>query len=67
MKDNIINTTDKDVDIYELDSIVKFACNHLKVENPLLNIIIGKFEYGEFGLPFIHVIYYAISSIYSVI
>ena len=31
---------------------------------PLLNIIIGKFEYGEFGLPFIHVIYYAISSIY---
>lgn len=40
MEEYIFNTTDKDVDIYELDSIIKFACNHLKVENPLLNIII---------------------------
>jgi probable rRNA maturation factor len=40
MEEYIFNTTDKDVDIYELDSIIKFACNHLNVENPLLNIII---------------------------
>ena len=40
MEEYIFNTTNKEVDLYELDSIVKFACKHLNVENPLLNIII---------------------------
>lgn len=40
MEEYIFNTTNKEVDLYELDSIIKFACKHLKVENPLLNIII---------------------------
>lgn len=40
MKDYIFNTTNHDIDIDELDKIIKFACNHLKIENPLLNIVI---------------------------
>ena len=40
MKDYIFNTTDQEVDIKELDQIIQFACNHLKIENPLLNIVI---------------------------
>lgn len=40
MKDYIFNTTNEEVDIKELDEIIQFACKHMKVENPLLNIII---------------------------
>ena len=40
MKDYIFNTTNEEVDINELDNIVKFACKHLNIENPLLNIVI---------------------------
>ena len=40
MKDYIFNTTNEEVDIKELDKIIQFACKHMKVENPLLNIII---------------------------
>lgn len=40
MKDYIFNTTDQEVDINELDQIIQFACNHLNIENPLLNIVI---------------------------
>ncbi|MDD6272887.1 MAG: rRNA maturation RNase YbeY [bacterium] len=40
MKDYIFNTTNENVDVEELDKVIKFACNHLKIENPLLNIVI---------------------------
>ena len=40
MKDYIFNTTNEEVDIKELDKIIQFACKHMKVKNPLLNIII---------------------------
>ena len=40
MKDYIFNTTEQEVDINELDQIIQFACNHLNIENPLLNIVI---------------------------
>lgn len=31
---------------------------------PLLNVLLGKYNYGVFGLPIIHVVYYVISSMY---
>ena len=40
MKDYIFNTTNETVDIEELDQIIQFACNHLDIKNPLLNIVI---------------------------
>ena len=40
MKDYIFNTTDKQIDTSEIADILTFACKHLKVENPLLNVII---------------------------
>jgi probable rRNA maturation factor len=35
-----INTTKEKIDTSELDRVIKFACKHLKIENPLLNIVI---------------------------
>ena len=41
MEDYIINTTNhEDIDFNELDRVIKFACKHLKVNNPMLNIVI---------------------------
>ena len=40
MKDYIFNTTNENIDTTELDSVINFACKHLKIENPLLNIVI---------------------------
>ena len=40
MKDYIFNTTNEKIDVSELDSVIKFACKHLNIENPLLNIVI---------------------------
>ena len=41
MEDYIINTTNhEDIDISELDKVIRFACKHLKVNNPMLNIVI---------------------------
>ena len=40
MKDYIFNTTDEKIDFSEVDSVIKFACKHLNIENPLLNIVI---------------------------
>lgn len=41
MEDYIINTTEhEDIDISELDKVIRFACKHLKVNNPMLNIVI---------------------------
>ena len=40
MKDYIFNTTDEKIDTSELDEVIRFACKHLKIENPLLNIVI---------------------------
>ena len=40
MKDYIFNTTNEKIDTTELDSVINFACKHLKIENPLLNIVI---------------------------
>ena len=40
MKDYIFNTTDEEIDTTELDNVINFACKHLKIENPLLNIVI---------------------------
>ena len=41
MEDYIINTTKhEDIDFNELDKVIKFACKHLKVNNPMLNIVI---------------------------
>ena len=40
MEDYIFNTTDEKIDTTELYSFIKFACNHLNIKNPLLNIVI---------------------------
>ncbi len=40
MKDYIFNTTDENIDTTELDSVINFACKHLGIKNPLLNIVI---------------------------
>lgn len=40
MEDYIFNTTSEKIDFAELDNVIKFACNHLNIENPLLNIVI---------------------------
>ena len=40
MKEYIFNTTDEEIDTSELDIVIKFACNHLIIENPILNIVI---------------------------
>ena len=41
MEDYIINTTShEDIDISELDKVIRFACKHMKVNNPMLNIVI---------------------------
>lgn len=40
MKDYIFNTTNEKIDTTELEKVIEFACKHMKVENPLLNIVI---------------------------
>ena len=40
MKDYIFNTTNEKIDTTELYDIIEFACKHLNIENPLLNIVI---------------------------
>ena len=40
MEDYIFNTTDEKIDFSEVDSVIKFSCKHLNIENPLLNIVI---------------------------
>ncbi len=40
MKDYIFNTTKEKIDTEELDKVITFACKHLKIKNPLLNIVI---------------------------
>ena len=40
MEDYIFNTTDEKIDTSEVDKVLKFACKHLNIENPLLNVVI---------------------------
>jgi len=40
MKDYIFNTTNEKIDIEELNKVITFACKHMNVNNPLLNIVI---------------------------
>ena len=40
MEDYIFNTTNEEIDTKDIDNVIKFACKHLNIENPLLNIII---------------------------
>ena len=40
MKDYIINTTKEEIDVKDLDEVIRFALKHLKIDNPLLNIVI---------------------------
>ena len=40
MKDYIFNTTNEKIDTSELESVLEFACKHLKIDNPLLNVVI---------------------------
>ena len=40
MEDFIFNTTDEKIDTSEIKEVINFACRHLKIENPLLNIVI---------------------------
>ena len=40
MKDYIFNTTNEQIDTTELDSVLTFACKHLNINNPLLNVVI---------------------------
>ena len=40
MKDYIFNTTNEKIDTTELYDIIEFACKHLNIKNPLLNITI---------------------------
>lgn len=38
MDDYIFNTTDEIIDIEDMDKVIKFACNKMKINNPILNI-----------------------------
>ena len=40
MKDYIFNTTNEDIDTTELVKVLEFACKHLGINNPLLNVVI---------------------------
>ena len=40
MKDYIFNTTNEEIDTSELAKVIEFACKHLNINNPLLNIVI---------------------------
>ena len=40
MEDFIFNTTDEEIDTKEVSDVLNFACKHLKIENPLLNVVI---------------------------
>ena len=40
MEDFIFNTTDEDIDTTEVSEVLKFACKHLNIKNPLLNVVI---------------------------
>lgn len=40
MKDYIFNTTEEEIDTTELSNVLEFACKHLNIENPLLNVVI---------------------------
>ena len=40
MKDYIFNTTNEEIDTTELEKVLEFACKHMKVDNPLLNVVI---------------------------
>ena len=40
MEDFIFNTTDEKIDTSELCEVLEFACKHLNIDNPLLNIVI---------------------------
>lgn len=40
MKDYIFNTTNENIDTSELCEVLEFACKHLNIKNPLLNIVI---------------------------
>ena len=47
MKDYIFNTTNEKIDTTELDSVINFACKHLGIKNPLLNIVIRPYYISE--------------------
>ena len=40
MEDYIFNTTNEKVDTKELSEVLEFACKHLNIVNPVLNVII---------------------------
>jgi len=40
VKDYIFNTTNEEIDTTELEKVLEFACKHMKVDNPLLNVVI---------------------------
>ena len=40
MEDFIFNTTDEEIDTTEVSEVLKFACKHLNIKNPLLNVVI---------------------------
>ena len=40
MKDYIFNTTHEKIDADEVDKVIQFACKHLNINNPVLNIVI---------------------------
>ena len=40
MEDYIFNTTEEEIDTTEVDQVLKFACKHLNINNPLLNVVI---------------------------
>lgn len=40
MKDYIFNTTNEEIDTSELCNVLEFACDHLKISNPLFNVVI---------------------------
>ena len=40
MEDYIFNTTSEEIDTTEVDKVLKFACKHLNIKNPLLNVVI---------------------------
>ncbi len=40
MEEYIFNTTKEKIDTKELAQVLEFACKHLNIENPLLNVVI---------------------------
>lgn len=44
MENYIFNTTDEEIEVKDMDEVIKFACKKMNINNPLLNITLVSSE-----------------------